>query len=192
MIKVNLKIALLILVVFFQCSSKSRYDDYLNYEKKLSQLIDSLGINKQELKILIDKSDYKLTICTDRQVVKEYPVVFGGDPVDDKRMEGDQRTPEGVFSIRGFYPHKSWSKFIWIDYPTKDSWEKHQKAKDDGLIPANASIGGEIGIHGVPEGYDHAIDYKMNWTLGCISLKNNDVNEIYPYIFEGMTVKIVK
>lgn len=190
--KINFKVAVLLLIILFQCSGKPTNDNYLNYSTKLDQLIDSLKIKKKDLKILIDKSEYKLTVYTEGINIKEYPVVFGGDPVGDKLMEGDQRTPEGVFSIRGFYPHKSWSKFIWIDYPTADSWKKHKKAKGEGRIPAAAAIGGEIGIHGVPSGYDHAIDYKMNWTLGCISLKNKDVDEIYKYVFEGMPVTIIQ
>lgn len=47
-----------------------------------------------------------------------------------------------------------------------------------------------FGIHGVPDGYDHAIDYRNNWTLGCISLKNADVEALYAYVFEGMEVEI--
>lgn len=191
-LRVSLKFVILLLIVFLQCSSASRYDNYLNYNIQLDQLVDSLKIKKKDLKILIDKSEYKLTLYTETAKVKEYPVVFGGDPVGDKLMEGDERTPEGVFSIRGFYPHKSWSKFLWIDYPTKDSWSKHKKAIAEGRIPKGAKIGGEIGIHGVPSGYDHAIDTKMNWTLGCISLKNKDVDEIYGYVYEGMSVTIVK
>ncbi|MBT3756536.1 MAG: L,D-transpeptidase, partial [Candidatus Cloacimonetes bacterium] len=50
--------------------------------------------------------------------------------------------------------------------------------------------GGEIGIHGVPAGYDNMIDEKYNWTLGCISLKNVDVNEIYKLIKVGTRIEI--
>lgn len=87
---------------------------------------------------------------------------------------------------------KSWSKFIWINYPTEDSWKKHNNAKEVGNIPSDAKIGGEIGIHGVPHGMDEYINLKYNWTLGCISLKNKDVNEIYPYIQEQTKIEIRK
>ena len=102
----------------------------------------------------------------------------------------DRCTPEGKFGIRDLYPHKSWNYFIWIDYPTEDSWKKHREAKAAGLIPQDATIGGEIGIHGVPEGYDYAIDHKMNWTWGCISMKNADVAELYEWARKGMSVVI--
>jgi lipoprotein-anchoring transpeptidase ErfK/SrfK len=36
------------------------------------------------------------------------------------------------------------------------------------------------------------IDRYKNWTLGCISLKNSDVEEIYTYIPVGTTITITK
>lgn len=164
----------------------------INQSLDLQHLLDSLKIEKTDLAILIDKSNYKLSLVAGEKLIKEYPVVFGGNPVDDKLMEGDQRTPEGSFKVRGLYPHKKWSKFIWIDYPNEDSWKKHHKAKENDEIPENATIGGEIGIHGVPKGYDYAIADKMNWTLGCISMTNKDVDELYPQVYKGMIVKIQK
>jgi murein L,D-transpeptidase YafK len=163
-----------------------------NKERPLRELLGARDINPKTLSISIDKSDYQLTVLSGEKAIKTYPVVFGGNPMDDKLMQGDQCTPEGDFKIRGFYPHLKWSKFIWIDYPNDQSWSKHNEARQNGKIPENAKIGGEIGIHGVPEGYDYAIERKMNWTLGCISMTNEDVNEIYPYVFEGMTVQISK
>jgi murein L,D-transpeptidase YafK len=54
----------------------------------------------------------------DTIIIKQYPVVLGGNPVDDKLLQGDLCTPEGNFLIHAKYPHKSWEKFIWINYPT--------------------------------------------------------------------------
>ena len=90
------------------------------------------------------------------------------------------------------YPHKSWSKFIWFDYPNDDSYKKHNLAKKNNLIPQNSTIGGDVGIHGVPNGADYFIDTRQNWTWGCVSLKNNDINEIYKFVFVGMIVEIEK
>ena len=176
----------------FLCLLISSNDEFVNKNIPLKTLIDSLGISSKSLSIYIDKSDYKLSIISDESVIKEYHVVFGGNPVDDKLMQGDQCTPEGTFSVRDFYPHKSWSKFIWIDYPNAASWKKHALAKEKGQIPSDANIGGEIGIHGVPDGFYHAIALRQNWTLGCVSMINADVNEIFPYVFVGMIVTISK
>jgi len=167
-------------------------DRHKNYSVGLKLLLDSLNVSSENIHIGIDKSDYRLSILADTIVIKQYPVVFGGNPVDDKFRQGDSCTPEGEFQVRTKYPHRSWQKFIWINYPTEDSWQKHRQAKRDGLIDESDGIGGEIGIHGVPHGTDYMIEQRMNWTLGCISLKNKDINEIYPYISTGSLIIIQK
>lgn len=158
----------------------------------LSDIIKENNIQPENVWLLIDKSDYTLSVWSGKSKLKEYPVVFGGNPVDDKLMQGDKCTPEGSFRIKSKYPHKKWSRFIWIDYPNSLSWQKHNAAKTQGSIPQNASIGGEIGIHGVPRGMDFLIDIKYNWTLGCISLKNGDAEELYEHISAGTKVEIRK
>ncbi len=178
-------------LAMFTCCGHSQ-SNLKNHSFQLQVLIDSMSISGKEIRILIDKSDYVLSVMADTLVLKQYPVVFGGNPVDDKLRQGDQCTPEGRFRVRTKYPHCSWDKFIWIDYPTEDSWRKHRKAKQDGIIEESASIGGEIGIHGVPAGADEMIDIGMNWTLGCISLKNGDINDFYPYVQTGTLVIIQK
>ena len=160
--------------------------------RPLKAILDSLKIDPKSVKIIILKSKYELSIWSGNINVKTYCVVFGHNPKDDKLQQGDMCTPEGIFKIKSKYPHASWSKFMWIDYPTAASWKKHNEAKRKGIIPANAKIGGEIGIHGVPKDCDYAIDGKQNWTWGCISLKNKDVNEIYEIIHVGTEVEIKK
>jgi len=178
----------LILIIFCISISVFAQETYLNYSIDIQELIPNLDVDSTS--ILIEKSEYKLTILYNGAKIKSYPVVFGSNPIDDKLREGDCCTPEGLFSVRDLYPHRSWSKFIWIDYPTSESWENHNSALAEGLIPQNSSIGGEIGIHGVPNGCDNLIDEKYNWTLGCISLKNSDVNEIYKIIKDGIKIEI--
>ncbi len=41
------------------------------------------------LKIIIDKSDYELSVYDSKGWYATYPVVFGNDPMKDKSMEGD-------------------------------------------------------------------------------------------------------
>lgn len=182
-------ITFLFIIILSSCSGQN--ETLKNHEFSLDELIDELNIEQAEINFLIDKSDYKLSVCYDTLIIKEFPIVLGGNPTDDKLMQGDECTPEGEFKIISKYPHKSWSKFIWINYPNDQSWKKHNEAKN-GLIPGSASIGGEIGIHGVPENMNALIDMKYNWTLGCISLKNEDIEEVYPFFSEESIIKIQK
>jgi lipoprotein-anchoring transpeptidase ErfK/SrfK len=60
-------------------------------------------------------------------------------------------------------------------------------------VPANASIGGGIGIHGVEYDSgirDNYVENRINWTLGCISMKTQDVAELYEIIKVGTPVVI--
>lgn len=156
----------------------------------LAEIIAAKQLTDKPLSLYINKAEYYLEVRSDSLKLKRYPVVFGSDPVNDKLQQGDSRTPEGNFRVRDHYNHAKWRYFIWIDYPTEDSWRKHTQAKTEGLIAQDASIGGEIGIHGVPAGYDYAIGERMNWTLGCISLTNADLEELIPIVEKGMEIRI--
>jgi murein L,D-transpeptidase YafK len=157
----------------------------------LKELLDSVNLNSSNLHIEIDKSEYTLSVLSGRTIIKQYPVVLGDNPIDDKLREGDRCTPEGTFKVVIKYPHKKWSKFILIDYPNVESLRKFNKAKEAGIIPSYAKPGGEIGIHGVPDN-DELINFHINWTAGCISLKNKDINEIYTIVCTNTQVIIRK
>ncbi|HLP74556.1 MAG TPA: L,D-transpeptidase [Bacteroidales bacterium] len=163
---------------------------FINYTTPLDSLIPDVG--RGNLYIKITKSKYRLAICIADEVIKEYPAVFGGNPVDDKLVQGDRCTPEGNFKVLAKYPHRNWSRFILIDYPNAESMVKFREAKRSGKIPPDATPGGSVGIHGVTSGFDYVIDGRENWTLGCISLKRKDVEEIYDHIRIGTAIKVVR
>ena len=166
-------------------------DNLLNYDKPLTQVLGAPDkLDKTRISILVEKSKYRLTLYDNKKPVKSYPVVFGGNPTGDKFKAGDSRTPEGIFRIKDMYPHETWSKFLWLDYPTKQSWRKHIKAKQNGTIGWGDSVGSEVGIHGVPANSDNLIKSRSNWTLGCVSLENKDVEELYQFLQKGTAVEI--
>lgn len=140
--------------------------------------------------IIIDKSDYELRVYDNDGWYATYPVVFGSKSLDDKMTEGDRKTPEGVYKIASKRPHEKWDKMMLIDYPTRADYDKFNQRKAQGLVPKNAKIGGGIGIHGTWQRDDMAVDYFQNWTNGCISLKNEEVDELYKIIPIGTSVTI--
>ena len=189
-----------ILVLFFNSACSQNDSTAVESEriadrvpkKNLQTIIKEKNIPKTELLILIDKSAYTLSVMHKEEMLITYPCVFGFNAIDDKRQEGDGCTPEGSFGIRSKYAHSSWKYFIWFDYPTKESWSKHKKSKADCDIPNSATVGGELGIHGVPEGADGRIADKTNWTLGCISLTNKDIEDLYKSTVNSTKILIVK
>lgn len=153
----------------------------------LASVLDSLGLAAGSVRFHVDKSERRFEVRAGDLLLKTYPCVLGEVPEGDKMMQGDRKTPEGVFGIRSKRMHDKWHAFVWVDYPNAESRRRFGQRKRDGTIPTTADIGGEIGIHGVPEGMDHWIDAGADWTWGCIALKNPDLDEIYPYIRAGGT-----
>lgn len=156
-------------------------------DRPLARLIDSLHVDRATIAFKVDKSERRFHVYAGERLLKTYPCVLGEKPVGDKFHQGDRKTPEGSFGFRGKRVHAQWHKFIWVDYPNDESWRRYKERKAEGLIPRGKDIGGEIGIHGVPDGMDHWIDAGEDWTFGCIALKNADVDEIYPLIRIGAT-----
>jgi murein L,D-transpeptidase YafK len=140
--------------------------------------------------IIIDKSDYELRVYDDNGWYATYPVVLGSKSLDDKMVMGDRKTPEGVYKIASKRPHEKWDRMMLIDYPTKADYDKFNERKASGLIPKNAKIGDGIGIHGTWQHDDMAVDFYQNWTNGCISLKNEEIEELYSIIPVGTQVTI--
>ena len=141
-------------------------------------------------KVVIDKSEFEMTIYDTDGWLATYPVVFGSKNQGDKKMEGDRLTPEGSFRIVSKKFHKEWGCFLLLDYPNDESVKRFQTRKSKGLIPASAKIGNGIGIHGTRPQEEYAVDKFMNWTNGCISVKYSDIFEIYEMLPVGTTVVI--
>lgn len=142
--------------------------------------------------IVIDKSKYELSVIDGEGWLVTYPVVFGNKDLGDKMMAGDRKTPEGLYTLVSKRIDGRWDRFLALDYPTQIDYSKFMYRKQHGLIPQNAKIGGGIGIHGVWPHEDYTIDQYQNWTEGCISMKNQDVEELYNLVPVGTKVYIRK
>jgi len=155
--------------------------------------LDPTRIDVDKVFLLVDKSDYRMYLYEDATLIKIYKVVFGNADITDKYVQGDRRTPNGTFRILSKRYHNLWSRFLLLDYPNIESREKFQQRQANGLIRKGADIGGGIGIHGVEYGSgirDNYVEQRINWTLGCVSLKNGDVNELYDVVKVGTPVVI--
>ncbi len=190
------------IVSFSSCESGSNVDTIQNTENAtkevwvnptpLDKIIEEHNIKIDELSILVEKSIYVLSVIHKDTIVKQFPIVLGYNPIGDKMQEGDYKTPEGTFGMVSKYAHANWKYFIWIDYPNEESWKRFKERKANGTIDKNAKIGGEIGIHGTPEGMDYWITQKENWTFGCVSLSRDHIAEIYPVFHKKIKITIVK
>jgi murein L,D-transpeptidase YafK len=142
--------------------------------------------------ILVRKTERTLSLYDGTQLLKQYPIVLGKDPHWAKLHQGDHRTPEGEYHIVNKYFHPFWSRFMMLDYPTPTNQEVYAWSRDHGLLPvlgrSVSGIGGAIGIHGTE---DESLNRRgINWTEGCVSLFNHDVEELYDLVPIGTRVVI--
>ena len=162
-------------------------------QQEVKQLLVKNGYGRtgaQPTVLVVKKLDHKLTVYQGVKPLKSYPVVLGGNPRPDKLCQGDLCTPEGVYHVVCKYPHPRWDKFILLDYPNDQNWVRFSRAKTCGQLPETAKIGGDIGIHGTEDPTRNL--RREDWTLGCVSLLNQHIDEIYSMVTDDTLVYIKK
>jgi murein L,D-transpeptidase YafK len=132
-------------------------------------------------RILIDKSDRRLTVLREGVALRTYPAALGFSPVGDKDRQGDGRTPEGTFRIDRRNAASRFHLSLGLDYPQP---EDVARARAGGYDP-----GGDIFIHGQPNGLRGMATLAGDWTAGCIALSNADMSEVWR-ITEGAEVTV--
>ncbi|MEP2873950.1 MAG: L,D-transpeptidase family protein [Parasphingorhabdus sp.] len=132
--------------------------------------------------ILVDKSDRTLILYkADEEIARYTNIRFGNTPQGHKRFEGDERTPEGRYTINGRNPGSSYHLSLRISYPN---------AADRSYAEAKGkSPGGDIFIHGQPNGRDGA-PIASDWTDGCIALSNAEIQQIWNVVPDGAVITI--
>ncbi|MEO6830748.1 MAG: L,D-transpeptidase [Chitinophagaceae bacterium] len=147
---------------------------------------------KDSLVVLIKKSDYILQVWYRQRLIRTYKAVFGPNPLQNKLMEGDRNTPEGMFRIANKNEGSKYDRFMQLNYPNDSSYACFNRLKASGQLPASAKIGGNVGIHGIWQGGDDMIQLGIGWTDGCIALKNKDIEDLFSLVSVGTRVYIRK
>jgi len=122
----------------------------------------------------VDKSDREMRLLRDGEVIRRYQIALGFAPEGDKQREGDGKTPEGLYTLDFRNPNSKFHLSPHINYP---SAEDQADADARGEPP-----GGEIFIHGGPRGVPDALWRGHDWTLGCISVTNDEIAEIWSLV----------
>ena len=133
-------------------------------------------------RILVDKSDRRLFLFQDGRIVRAYNVSLGFAPEGDKEREGDGRTPEGLFRIDRRNDQSRYHLSLGLDYPHP---EDRERAEAGGYSP-----GGDIFLHGQPEGIEGRLRLWGDWTAGCVALANVHIEEIWRVAPLGTEVEI--
>ena len=135
-------------------------------------------------RVLVEKSARRLTLFSKGNALKTYRIALGRAPVGAKEYEGDQRTPEGIYSIDFHKLDSDYHLALHISYP-----EQHDidRAAVEGL-----SAGSDIMIHGLPNGrsWIGAFHRRTDWTAGCIAVADFEIEEVFRAVPDGTPIEI--
>jgi murein L,D-transpeptidase YafK len=134
-------------------------------------------------RILVFKADREMFLMRDGRPIRMYPISLGWEPEGDKQRQGDGRTPEGVFLIDRRNDQSRFHLSVGLDYPQPEDVERAAKR---GWSP-----GGDIFIHGQPEGVEGAWRIPTDWTAGCIALANVHMDEVWEVTPMGTVVEVL-
>ena len=134
-------------------------------------------------KVLVVKSERSLHLMHRGDIIKTYRVSLGKKP-GKKEYEGDQRTPEGTYWINWRRPSKNYTLSMHISYPNASDLKRAQER--------GRSAVSMIMLHGTPiDGeYPEWFFHSLNWTDGCIALKNDDMKEVWNLVKDGTLIEI--
>lgn len=137
-------------------------------------------------KVYVDKSERILQLLSGDDVIRTYHVALGDSPAGHKRQEGDERTPIGNYKLDYKNENSKYYRSIHVSYP--NAADKAQ-ARNRGVSP-----GGDIMIHGQPNGYGHLAEttQQRDWTDGCIAVTDDEMDEIMLVYKAGMPIEIVE
>ena len=115
--------------------------------------------------IVVYKSQHKLELYKHGKIIATYSVSISKKGLDAKEKCGDNLTPEGKFRI------------------TKRTQSAYHKGIDIGY-------GCDVLIHGQKYGWIGKFHRWKDWTLGCIAVTNDEMDEIYAAVENGCLIEI--
>ena len=131
--------------------------------------------------LVIDKSERLLIAYQNGRPIRAYRgLQFGDAPMGHKRFQGDERTPEGLYTIDTRNPRSSFHLSLRISYPNP---QDRAFAGQYGRSP-----GGDIFIHGQPTGRPGRM--RGDWTDGCVALTNAEIEELWQIVPDGTPIEI--
>ncbi|WP_437311224.1 L,D-transpeptidase family protein [Sorangium sp. So ce388] len=139
--------------------------------------------------IRIDKSEHTLDLVAEGTIVRSYRVALGPGGSGPKLYEGDRRTPVGTYRVAGRIKGL-FHQFLVVSYPNEEDRRRFAELRRRGEVPPGRGVGHGIGIHGVG-GVQHAGAHKdTDWTLGCIALDDDEIDEVARRTPDGAKIVI--
>lgn len=149
------------------------------------------------LKLTVHKALRTLEVYDGETLAASMRIALGSEPAGHKTHEGDGRTPEGIYYICTRNEKSKYHLALGLSYPgvqdvknaltegliSQDQYRGILEAAEQGKRPPwDTGLGGEIMIHGGGAGSD--------WTVGCIALDDESMDELWKIVQVGTTVEI--
>ena len=121
-------------------------------------------------KIVVNKADHELLLYYKDDLIASYSVSLSKNGLDKKTMKGDNLTPEGRFKGK------------------KKTQTQYHKAIGVGEWGECCAVL----VHGLGDEYGQFKRFHRwrDWTKGCIALTNNEIDEIYKAVNDGVIIEI--
>jgi murein L,D-transpeptidase YafK len=133
-------------------------------------------------RVLVLKGERKLLLIRNDEVLKEYTISLGGNPMGLKLMEGDRKTPEGVYVLDRHNAHSQYHRSIHISYPNAEDVARSKRF--------GVPTGGDLFLHGLPNDFTGPSQDLGDWTNGCIAVTNAEIDEIWRAVADGTPIEI--
>ncbi len=134
--------------------------------------------------VLVDKLAHRCLLLSGGQIEKSYSASLSRNWYARKLQEHDAATPEGKYKVIRMISAGKYGTALLLDYPNAEDRERFAALKRDGALYPGARMGGSVEIHGA--GRPDA-----DWTDGCVSLSNQEMQDLYRHAYRGMPVTIV-
>ena len=134
-------------------------------------------------RIVVKKAERRMELWSGGRLVHVMEGVALGDaPQGHKQFEGDEKTPEGRYTIDYRNPESDYHLSLRISYP--------DQAARDYAEAQGKSPGGEIYIHGQPNAMPGG-RLPGDWTDGCIAVSDAEIEALWPAVAVGTPVEIL-
>ncbi|HHO75077.1 MAG TPA: hypothetical protein ENN05_01455 [Deltaproteobacteria bacterium] len=138
--------------------------------------VSLISVGNGTYSICIDKEQQRLYVFNGRDRVLELPCSTGMNP-GNKEVEGDKRTPEGVYFSEKILDGKALPDFY--------GWRAYTLNYPNPVDVSVGKNGNGIWIHG------RNIPLDSTDTKGCVSLANDDLKKLSPYLYTMHTPVII-
>lgn len=156
--------------------------DQVRVWKRMAEETLAESRSKGSTVLLVSKLERELVVYRSAKPVAVFSIGLGRFGLSSKLHAGDSATPEGRYRITKKFKWSKFYKALMLNYPNDEDRRNFARSKKKGLVPAGASIGGLIEIHG--GGTD-------GLTEGCVAVDNETMDRLFDLADVGTAVTIV-